>query len=91
MSAYLVQTTGTHLRPGMVLDAPAYYDDFLLDFGDDTETRAQLIRDDHGRPLVRVGGYMTMDGTVVAERLWTVQEVLEQDGRRLVRLGDALV
>jgi hypothetical protein len=34
---------------------------------------------------------MTMGGTVVAERLWTVREVLEQDGRRLVRLGDALV
>ncbi len=91
MDAHLVQTTRTRLTPGMVLDAPASLDDFLLDLGDDTETRAQLIRDPQDRPLIRVGGYMTMDGTVVAERVWTVQEVLEQDGRRLVRLGEPLV
>lgn len=91
MSAYLVQTTDPHLAPGMILDAPAHNDDFLLNFADDTEVRAELIRDDDGRPLVRVGGYMTMDGTVVAERLWTVREVLEQEGRRLVRLGEPLV
>ncbi|WP_336205350.1 hypothetical protein [Nonomuraea sp. LPB2021202275-12-8] len=90
MNVHLVQTSRTHLAPGMVLDAPVDFDDFLLDFGDDTESRAQLLRDDSGRPLIRVGGYMTMDGTVVAERVWTVVELLERDGRRLVRLGDPL-
>ncbi|WP_049573987.1 hypothetical protein [Nonomuraea sp. SBT364] len=84
----LIQTSGPHLAPGMILDAPVEYDDLLLRFGDDCESRAELLRDETGRPILRVGGYMTMDGTVVAERVWTVSELIESAGRRLIRLGD---
>lgn len=89
MKVHLIQTTRPHLAPGMILDAPQEYDDFLLRFGDDTEVRAELLRQE-GRPLLRVGGYMTMDGTVVQERVWAVREVIERDGRRLLRLGQSL-
>ncbi|MEU4575710.1 hypothetical protein [Nonomuraea sp. NPDC023979] len=86
----LIETSDPRLAPGMILDAPVEFDDLLLRFGDDSESRAKLALDDTGRPVLRVGGYMTMDGTVVAERVWTVSEVVERGGRRLIRLGHPL-
>ncbi|MFD2352806.1 hypothetical protein ACFSTC_31235 [Nonomuraea ferruginea] len=46
----------------------------------------------HRRPPVagRRGGYMTMDGTVADERMWTVSEVIVSGDRRILRLGHPL-
>ncbi|HLU75943.1 MAG TPA: hypothetical protein VKZ82_27450 [Nonomuraea sp.] len=89
MNPHLSPPSRPLLAPGMILDAPLEHDDFILRFGDDTEARAELVR--HGpRPVLIVGGYMTMDGTVVDERTWTVREVTESGGRRVLRLGEPL-
>ncbi|MEV4839921.1 hypothetical protein AB0K05_35830 [Nonomuraea sp. NPDC049486] len=89
MNVHLFQTSRPHLAPGMILDAPLDYDDFILGFGDETEARAELFFIG-GRPLLVVGGYMTMDGTVVDERMWTVSEVTVSGDRRILRLGHPL-
>lgn len=90
MSEYVIEVPYSHLYPGLVLDAPAHAGDFLVLFADDSESRAQLLGDDTGRPVLRVGGYMTTSGTVIDERVWTVRET-ERNGDRLrIRLGRAL-
>ncbi|MEQ4721572.1 hypothetical protein [Nonomuraea sp. B19D2] len=73
-----------------MLDAPAGTDDFLVQFGDDSESRARLLRDDTGRPVLRLGGYMTAGGTVVDERVWTVRETVRHGDRIRLRLGRSL-
>jgi len=90
MTLHLIHTTRAELSPGMILDAPTETDDFLLQFGDETESRALFLRGEGGRPVLKVSGYMTMDGTVVAECLWSVREVVERDGRRMLRLGQPM-
>ncbi|MEV0389136.1 hypothetical protein [Nonomuraea sp. NPDC050643] len=91
MIEYLIQVPDARLSPGLVLDAPAGVDDFLVMFGDDeTEARAQLLTDHAGRPLLRMGGYMKADGSVVDERVWTVTETERHGDRVRLRLGDAL-
>ncbi|MFI7612428.1 hypothetical protein ACIBP6_14505 [Nonomuraea terrae] len=90
MSELLVEVPYSHLHPGLLLDAPADTVDFLVVFGDESEARAQLLRDHAGRPLLRVGGYMTAKGTVIGERVWTVREVIRQGDRVRLRLGSAL-
>jgi hypothetical protein len=86
----LIQTPHARLSPGMILDAPQEFDDFLLELGGDTESRAEFLLDDAGRPVLRVGGYMTMDGTVIPECVWTITEISVHAGRRLLRLGTPL-
>ncbi|MEO3868003.1 hypothetical protein ABGB18_04145 [Nonomuraea sp. B12E4] len=90
MSQYLIEVPYSHLYPGLILDAPAGADDFLVLFGDDSESRAQLISDGTGRPVLRMGGYMTATGTVIDERLWTVRESVRHGDRVHLRLGDPL-
>ncbi|MFI7638006.1 hypothetical protein [Nonomuraea sp. NPDC049400] len=90
MSTYVIEIPYSHLYPGLVLDAPAGADDFLVQFGDDSESRAQLLRDDTGRPVLRLGGYMTAGGTVVDERVWTVRETVRHGDRLRLRLGRPL-
>ncbi|MEW9550790.1 hypothetical protein [Nonomuraea sp. NPDC050783] len=87
VSEYIIQVQHSRLEPDLILDAPAGTDDFLIAFGDDTESRAQLLRDEAGRPVLRVGGYMTAEGTVVKERLWTVSEAARHGDRLRLRLG----
>ena len=89
-SQYVIAVPHSHLSPGLILDAPAGADDFLVVFGDDTESRAQLLHDDAGRPVLRVGGYMTARGTVVDERLWSVREAARHGDRLRLRLGHSL-
>ncbi|MDA0636834.1 hypothetical protein OUY22_25780 [Nonomuraea sp. MCN248] len=89
MTVHLFQTSSAHLASGMILDAPLEYDDFLLQFGDETEARAELVHAGE-RPLLVVGGYMTMDGTVVDECTWMISEVTVRGDRRILRLGDPL-
>ncbi|MFG1946813.1 hypothetical protein [Nonomuraea sp. NPDC048826] len=89
MNVHLFQTSSPRLASGMILDAPLDYDDFILQFGDETEARAELVLFG-GRPLLVVGGYMTMDGTVVDECRWTVSEVTVRGDRRMLRLGQPL-
>ncbi|MCK2219114.1 hypothetical protein MF672_035755 [Actinomadura sp. ATCC 31491] len=90
MSEYVIEIPYSHLYPGLILDAPADTDDFLVLFGDDTESRAQLMRDEAGRPVLRVGGYMTARGTVIDERLWSVRETARHGDRLRLRLGRSL-
>ncbi|MEV4569671.1 hypothetical protein AB0K12_38415 [Nonomuraea sp. NPDC049419] len=80
----------SHLHPGLVLDAPADTHDFLVLFGDDSESRAQLLHDHTGRPVLRMGGYMTANGTVIDERVWTIRESARHGPRLHLRLGDSL-
>jgi hypothetical protein len=89
VTAHLFPISSPHLAPDMILDAPLAHDDFILQFGDETEARAELIYLG-GRPLLIVGGYMTMDGTVVGERRWTVREETISGDRRMLRLGPPL-
>ncbi|KAB8189866.1 hypothetical protein FH608_038395 [Nonomuraea phyllanthi] len=90
MSEHVIDVPSSHLYPGLVLDAPAGAADFLVLFGDDSESRAQLLRDDTGRPVLRMGGYMTAQGTVVDERVWTLRETLQHGDRVRLRLGPSL-
>ncbi|SEG97161.1 hypothetical protein SAMN05444920_110240 [Nonomuraea solani] len=90
MIEYLIQVSHERLSSGLVLDAPADTDDFLVVLGDETEARAQLLSDHTGRPLLRMGGYMTGNGSVVDECVWTVTETTRQGDRVRLRLGDAL-
>ncbi|MGP3917816.1 hypothetical protein OHA25_41710 [Nonomuraea sp. NBC_00507] len=90
MSRHVVQIPYSHLHPGLILDAPAGAHDFLVHFGDDSESRAQLLRDDTGRPVLRMGGYMTAQGTVVDERVWTVREAARHGDHIRLRLGRSL-
>ncbi|GAA3151878.1 hypothetical protein GCM10020001_089270 [Nonomuraea salmonea] len=59
-------------------------------FGDDSESRAQLLHDHTGRPVLRMGGYMTANGTVIDERVWTIRESARHGPRLHLRLGDSL-
>ncbi|SDI42466.1 hypothetical protein [Nonomuraea jiangxiensis] len=90
MSHYLIEVPYPHLYPGLILDAPAEVDDFLVLFGDGSESRAQLISDATGRPVLRMGGYMTAAGTVIDERVWTVRESARHGDRLHLRLGEPL-
>ncbi|GAA3589678.1 hypothetical protein GCM10022419_085190 [Nonomuraea rosea] len=90
MSEYVIEVPYSHLYPGLILDAPADTDDFLVLFGDDSESRAQLLNDDTGRPVLRMGGYMTARGTVIDERVWTVRESVQHGNRLRLRLGRSL-
>ncbi|MFC4120793.1 hypothetical protein [Nonomuraea zeae] len=90
MSEYVIEVRYSHLFPGLILDAPADTDDFLVLFGDDSESRAQLLSDDTGRPVLRMGGYMTAKGTVIDERVWTVRERVQRGDRIRLRLGRSL-
>ncbi|MBF8185133.1 hypothetical protein ITP53_05140 [Nonomuraea sp. K274] len=90
MSEHLIEVPYSHLHPGLILDAPAGTDDFLVLFGDDSESRARLMRDDTGRPVLRMGGYMTARGTVIGEHVWTVRETLRYGDRVHLRLGHSL-
>ncbi|NRQ39525.1 hypothetical protein HII36_48015 [Nonomuraea sp. NN258] len=90
LSERVIEVPYSHLYPGIVLDAPAGTDDFLILFADDSESRVQLLADDTGRPVLRVGGYMTARGTVVDERVWTVRETVRDGGRVRLRLGRSL-
>jgi hypothetical protein len=88
---HVIRIPESHLSPGLILDAPAEPVDFLLVFGDDAaESRARLLTDDTGRPVLRVGGYVTALGAVVQERLWTVREMAPRDGHLRLRLGRSL-
>ncbi|MGW2149420.1 hypothetical protein ACWCOT_34310 [Nonomuraea bangladeshensis] len=89
-SQYVIAVPHSHLSPDLILDAPAGTDDFLVVFGDDTEARAQLLHDDAGRPVLRVGGYMTSQGTVIAEQLWSVREAARHGDRLRLRIGRSL-
>ncbi|MFG1695243.1 hypothetical protein [Nonomuraea sp. NPDC049309] len=89
MSEHVIEVPYSHLRPGLILDAPAGTHDFLVLLGD-TESRAQLLNDDTGRPLLRVGGYMTADGTVVDERVWTVRDLVRHGTRLHLHLGPSI-
>ncbi|WP_188193277.1 hypothetical protein [Nonomuraea sp. SYSU D8015] len=90
MSEHVIEVPYSHLHPGLILDAPADTDDFLVLFGDDSESRAKLLRDDTGRPVLRLGGYMTARGTVIDERVWTVREAARHGNRVHLRLGHSL-
>ncbi|TDD17915.1 hypothetical protein [Nonomuraea diastatica] len=90
MTEHVVEVPYSHLYPGLVLDAPAGAFDFLVLFGDDSESRAQLVSDDTGRPVLRMGGYMTARGTVIDERVWTVRESVRHGNRVRLRLGRSL-
>ncbi|MEV1242859.1 hypothetical protein [Nonomuraea sp. NPDC049750] len=91
MNYHVIRIPESHLSPGLILDAPADPVDFLLVFGgDDAESRARLLTDNTGRPVLRVGGYVTGRGTVVQERLWAVREMAPRDGHLRLRLGDSL-
>ncbi|MGW0811020.1 hypothetical protein [Nonomuraea sp. NPDC002799] len=90
MSTHVIEIAYSHLYPGLILDAPAGTDDFLVLFGDDSESRAQLLRDTTGRPVLRMGGYMTAKGTVIDERVWTVRESVQHGDRIRLRLGRSL-
>ncbi|MGI5291355.1 hypothetical protein ACQEVF_49720 [Nonomuraea polychroma] len=90
MTRHVVQIPYSHLHPGLILEAPADAPDFLVLFGDDSESRAQLLRDDTGRPVLRMGGYMTAHGTVIDERVWTVRETARHGDRVRLRLGRSL-
>ncbi|MEV1175245.1 hypothetical protein [Nonomuraea sp. NPDC049784] len=90
MSTYVIEIPYSHLYPGLILDAPADTDDFLVQFGDDSESRAQLLRDETGRPVLRMGGYMTAKGTVIDERVWSVHETVRHGDRLRLRLGRSL-
>ncbi|NUR91213.1 MAG: hypothetical protein HOY71_44675 [Nonomuraea sp.] len=90
MSEYVTEVSSSHLYPGLVLDAPAHAEDFLVLFADDSESRAQLLGDASGRTVLRVGGYMTARGTVVDERVWTVRETERLGDRLRIRLGRSL-
>ncbi|NJP88374.1 hypothetical protein HCN51_02680 [Nonomuraea sp. FMUSA5-5] len=90
MIEHVIQVPHSHLYPGLILDAPADAHDFLVLFGDESESRAQLLRDDTGRPVLRMGGYMTARGTVVDERVWTVRESVQRGDRIRLRLGRSL-
>jgi hypothetical protein len=87
---HVIEVPYSHLHPGLVLDAPAGAADFLVQFGDESESRAQLLRDDTGRPVLRLGGYMTAKGTVIDERVWTVRESVRYGDRIRLRLGRSL-
>ncbi|MEV0198959.1 hypothetical protein [Nonomuraea sp. NPDC050691] len=91
MNDHLVKIAHPRLHPGLAMEAPADPSDFLLLFTDDTEARAQLVRDDTGRPALRVGARMRPDGSVVDEEIWTVRELVRRPGLTVIRLGDALV
>ncbi|TDE41693.1 hypothetical protein E1295_29045 [Nonomuraea mesophila] len=90
MNEHVVEVPYSHLYPGLVLDAPAGAHDFLVLFGDESESRAQLVSDDTGRPVLRMGGYMTARGTVIDERMWTVRESVRHGNRIRLRLGRAV-
>jgi hypothetical protein len=90
VSEYVIEVPYSHLYAGLILDAPADTDDFLVLFGDDSESRAQLLSDDTGHPVLRMGGYMTARGTVIDERVWTVRERVQHGGRVRLRLGRSL-
>ncbi|MEV3982983.1 hypothetical protein ACIBK9_08390 [Nonomuraea sp. NPDC050227] len=90
MIEYVIEVPSSHLYPGLVLEAPADAEDFLVLFTDDSESRAQLLGDASGRPVLRVGGYMTTNGTVIDERVWTVRETLRTGDRLRIRLGRSL-
>ncbi|MER7499285.1 hypothetical protein AB0L05_05440 [Nonomuraea pusilla] len=90
MNDHVISVPHSHLHPGLVLDAPDGIDDFVVLFSDDSEARARLLGDESGRPVLRVGGYMTTAGTVVDEKVWTVREALRGGGRLRLRLGRAL-
>ncbi|MDR8410269.1 hypothetical protein [Nonomuraea sp. 3-1Str] len=90
MNDHLVKIAHPRLQPGLAMEAPADPSDFLLLFTDETESRARLVRDDTGRPVLRVGARMRLDGTVVDEQVWTVRELVRRPGLTLIRLGEAL-
>ncbi|MEV0163194.1 hypothetical protein ACGFJC_04630 [Nonomuraea fuscirosea] len=90
MTDHVIEVAYSHLYPGLILDAPADAADFLVLFGDDSESRAQLLRDSTGRPVLRMGGYMTAKGTVIDERVWTVRETVQRGNRLRLRLGRSL-
>ncbi|MBN6058531.1 hypothetical protein JYK22_41815, partial [Nonomuraea sp. RK-328] len=90
MNDRLVKIAHPRLHPDLTMEAPADPSDFLLLFTDDTEARAQLVRDDTGRPVLRVGARMRPDGAVVDEEIWTVRELVRRPGLTVVRLGDTL-
>ncbi|MEV4112786.1 hypothetical protein [Nonomuraea sp. NPDC049695] len=90
MSIYVIEVPDSHLRPGLWFELPADTDDFLVQFGADAESRAQLLRDDTGRPVLRMGGYMTATGAVVDEAVWTVSETVRDGDRVRLRIGHAL-
>ncbi|WP_460780310.1 hypothetical protein [Nonomuraea fastidiosa] len=89
MSEHVIEVPSSHLRPGLVLDVPAGTRDFLVLIGD-TDSRAQLLNDETGRPLLRVGGYMTADGAVIDERVWTVRESVRHGNRLHLHLGPSI-
>ncbi|GAA2293070.1 hypothetical protein GCM10010149_45960 [Nonomuraea roseoviolacea subsp. roseoviolacea] len=90
MNDHLVKIAHPRLRPGLAMEAPVDPSDFLLLFTDDTEARARLVRDDTGRPVLRVGARMRLDGTTVDEEIWTVRELVRRPGLTVIRLGDVL-
>ncbi|MFD1535608.1 hypothetical protein [Nonomuraea guangzhouensis] len=90
MNDHVIRIPDSHLRPGLILDTPADPADFLLIFADGSESRVQLVHDDTGRPVLRVGGYVTTRGDVVQERVWTVREMAPRDGHLRLRLGHSI-
>lgn len=90
MNDHAIRIPDSHLYPGLILDTPADPADFMLVFADDSESRVQLVHDDTGRPVLRVGGYVTTRGDVVQERVWTVREMAPRDGHLRLRLGRPL-
>lgn len=90
MSEHVAEVAYSHLYPGLLVDAPAGAGDFLVPFGDDSESRARLLRDAAGRPSLRVDGYTTARGTVIGERVWTVRASERRGDRVRLRLGQAL-
>jgi len=89
VSEHVIEVPSSRLRPGVILDAPAGTRDLLIQLGD-AECRAQLLNDDAGRPLLVAGGYMTADGTVVGERVWTIRESVRHGPRLHLHLGPAI-
>jgi hypothetical protein len=87
---HVIRIPRPHLAPGLVLDGLVDPADFLLVFDDDSESRAQLVLDDTGRSVLRVGGYMTTRGDVVEERVWTIREMVRRNGHLRLRLGRSL-
>lgn len=93
MQPLLIEVPYSHLFPGLWLPTRSGgYEtqkdtDVILIFADDSSTTAILRYDEESGGVLSVAAYRTRRGTSIDERVWELQDVIEEDGELRIRLG----
>lgn len=96
MRPLLIEVPYSHLFPGLWLRTrsegyEAQKDaDVILLFADDSSAAAMLRHNTESGRVLFVEAYTTYRGTHIDERVWRLQEIIEEDGELRIHLGRRL-